>query len=122
MVKESSVVLGAQTGCKAHDLSAKCLREQGRPFSLVTGASQGLGRALAEECARLGVNLILVALPDTDLPEISKEFARRYGVATVYQEIDLTEPDSPKTHQLTRITGAVKNLFGCVPGLGKPGL
>jgi uncharacterized protein (DUF362 family)/Pyruvate/2-oxoacid:ferredoxin oxidoreductase delta subunit len=27
-----------------------------------------------------------------------------------------------KTHQLTRITGAVKNLFGCVPGLGKPAL
>jgi uncharacterized protein (DUF362 family)/Pyruvate/2-oxoacid:ferredoxin oxidoreductase delta subunit len=27
-----------------------------------------------------------------------------------------------KTHQLTRITGAVKNLFGCIPGLGKPAL
>jgi len=27
-----------------------------------------------------------------------------------------------KTHQLTRVTGAVKNLFGCVPGLGKPAL
>ncbi len=27
-----------------------------------------------------------------------------------------------KTHQLTRITGAVKNLFGCVPGLEKPAL
>jgi uncharacterized protein (DUF362 family)/Pyruvate/2-oxoacid:ferredoxin oxidoreductase delta subunit len=25
-----------------------------------------------------------------------------------------------KTHQLTRITGAVKNQFGCVPGLFKP--
>ncbi len=27
-----------------------------------------------------------------------------------------------KTHQLTRLTGAVKNLFGCVPGYRKPGL
>ena len=96
MVKVSSVVLGVQTECKAHDLPAKCLREQGRPFSLVTGASQGLGRALAEECARLGMNLILVALPDTCLPKISKEIACRYGVAVVYRETDLTAPDSPK--------------------------
>ncbi len=27
-----------------------------------------------------------------------------------------------KTHQLTRLTGAVKNLFGCVPGYRKPRL
>ena len=38
-------------------------------FCLVTGASQGLGRALAEECAQRQLNLILVSLPDTGLPE-----------------------------------------------------
>ena len=62
---------------------------------LITGASPGLGRALAEECARGGMNLILVALADTGLAEAAGTLRRRYGVAVRYREIDLTEPDSP---------------------------
>ncbi len=39
--------------------------------ALITGASQGLGRAFAEECAGRGMSLVLVALPDTGLPEVA---------------------------------------------------
>jgi short-subunit dehydrogenase len=66
-----------------------------RPCCLITGASRGLGLALAEECARSGTNLILVALPDTGLPEVSHNLGRTYGIDVVYREIDLTEPDGP---------------------------
>jgi len=63
--------------------------EIGQPFCLVTGASRGLGRALAEECARSGMNLILAALPETGLPEIASTLQRRYGIELQYREIDL---------------------------------
>ncbi|UCF98372.1 MAG: DUF362 domain-containing protein [Spirochaetaceae bacterium] len=46
---------------------------------------------------------------------------RRAPIARAVLESDaLFNIAKMKTHQLTRITGAVKNLFGCVPGLGKP--
>jgi len=66
-------------------------------FCLVTGASRGLGLALAEECARLEMNLILVALADTGLPEVSHNLAQRYGTDVKYREIDLSELESPDT-------------------------
>ena len=70
---------------------------QTQPFSLVTGASRGLGLALAEECARSGMNLILVALPGTGLPEVSNNLGRAYHIDVLYREVDLTEPDSPES-------------------------
>ena len=36
-------------------------------YTLITGASEGFGRALAIECASRKMNLILVALPDSNL-------------------------------------------------------
>ena len=60
--------------------------------ALVTGASQGLGLAFAEECARRGMDTLLVALPDTGLPEVSERIATQYGTATAYLELDLSEP------------------------------
>jgi len=64
-------------------------------YCLITGASRGLGWALAEECARAGMNLILVALPDTGLAEAASTLGQRYGIDVRCREIDLTEPDSP---------------------------
>jgi uncharacterized protein (DUF362 family)/Pyruvate/2-oxoacid:ferredoxin oxidoreductase delta subunit len=53
----------------------------------------------------------------------SGESPRRVPVARAVLDCDaLFNLAKMKTHQLTRITGAVKNLFGCVPGLGKPAL
>jgi uncharacterized protein (DUF362 family)/NAD-dependent dihydropyrimidine dehydrogenase PreA subunit len=53
----------------------------------------------------------------------SGERHRRVPIARAVLEHDaLFNLPKMKTHQLTRITGAVKNLFGCVPGLGKPAL
>lgn len=62
--------------------------------ALVTGASQGLGRALAEECAGRGMNLVLVALPDTGMPEVATVLERGYGVSARALELDLTADDA----------------------------
>ncbi len=73
-------------------------RSPGRPlgWALITGASQGLGRALAEECARRGMDLILVALPDSGLGLVAQEIGRRYGVRAACFATDLTAPGSPE--------------------------
>ncbi len=62
--------------------------------ALITGASQGLGRALAEECAGRGMDLVLVALPDTGLREVAHVLARAYQIRIETVEIDLTRPDA----------------------------
>jgi len=61
-----------------------------QPFAVVTGASQGLGKAFALELARRKMNLILVSLPDQNLKALSAEIAEVYGVESYYCEIDLS--------------------------------
>jgi short-subunit dehydrogenase len=65
-------------------------------YALITGASEGLGRALAEECAYLGMNLILAALPSSGLAQVAQDVGRRYNVHAEHIEMDLTQPDSPE--------------------------
>jgi short-subunit dehydrogenase len=51
----------------------------------------GLGRAIAVECASRGLDLVLVALPDSGLPEVCATIARDTGAAVDWLEADLTE-------------------------------
>jgi short-subunit dehydrogenase len=64
-------------------------------WTLITGSSQGLGRAFAEECAGRGMNLVLVALPDSGLNEVSRILERAHGVCVEAVEMDLAAPDAP---------------------------
>lgn len=64
--------------------------------ALVTGASQGLGRAFAEQCARLGMNLVLVALPNSGLPRIARGIELLYEVQVHDVEMDLTMTANPE--------------------------
>lgn len=60
------------------------------PYTLITGASSGLGRALAFECASRGMNLILVSLPEDNLDNVVCDVAKKYPVKTQCFELDLT--------------------------------
>jgi short-subunit dehydrogenase len=64
-------------------------------FTVITGASQGLGKAFAEECALGGRNLVLAALPDTGLVEVARWIERVHGVRVHALEVDLTSDDGP---------------------------
>lgn len=64
-------------------------------YALVTGASQGLGRAIAEELARRGHNLLLVSLPGTGLTELSDTLAGRYSISARFSETDLMRKEAP---------------------------
>lgn len=59
-------------------------------FTLITGASQGLGKEFAIEYARRHHNLILVALPGRNLQQLCEEMNYQYGVRAVSLECDLT--------------------------------
>lgn len=63
--------------------------ENNKNFALVTGASQGFGKALAYEIAKRKYNLILVALPNEGLDELALDL-RKFGVEVNYYEVDLT--------------------------------
>jgi len=63
--------------------------------TLITGASMGLGKALAWECARRGNDLILAALPGEGLAETAREIEKVCGVRVLAREIDLTEDGAP---------------------------
>jgi short-subunit dehydrogenase len=61
-------------------------------YALVTGASSGLGLALAEALARRGRNLLLVARYRDDLEPIAIELTERFGVEVLFRACDLSEP------------------------------
>ncbi len=60
-------------------------------YTLITGASEGLGRALAIDCAQRKLNLILVALPGSGLQELAAFINRNYAVHVRIFEKDLCE-------------------------------
>jgi uncharacterized protein len=63
-------------------------------YTLITGASEGLGKALAIECARRNMNLILVALPGPELHSLTHFIKRNYPVDVVAIEKDLCKDES----------------------------
>ena len=63
-------------------------------YTLITGASQGFGKALAFECARRGMNLVLVSLPGELLPQLAASIRQEFRVEAVTIETDLCEEDS----------------------------
>ena len=65
-------------------------------FTLITGASTGIGKALAIESAKRGWNLALIALPDEKLQDFSESLEKNYHIKTEFLEIDLTDKKSPQ--------------------------
>lgn len=62
-------------------------------YCLITGASEGFGRALAIECAGRKMNLILVALPGPELFYLANFIERNYKVEVIVFEKDLTKEE-----------------------------
>ncbi|MEZ5028501.1 MAG: hypothetical protein R2765_06910 [Ferruginibacter sp.] len=52
-------------------------------YTLITGASEGFGKALALECATRKMNLILVALPGPELINLADFIKRNYFVDAI---------------------------------------
>jgi short-subunit dehydrogenase len=90
--------------------------------ALITGASKGIGRALAIECAKRGFNLALVSLPDSGLIPVVKYITKHYPVKVKFLEIDLSLPKAPmKIYQWTSQESINVQLLINNAGLGHLG-
>lgn len=72
-------------------------------YTLITGASSGLGKEFAIHCARKGMNIILIALPGGNLASIAHNLELEYHVSVKVFEFDLSDSDILK-QQLQAIT------------------
>ena len=64
-------------------------------IALVTGASQGIGRAVALKLAAEGCHVALAARNEAKLAEVAEEIAARQGVASVFP-VDMASEESIK--------------------------
>lgn len=63
-------------------------------FALITGASKGIGRAIANELASRKKNILLAARSEQLLLELSGNIKENYGVECNYLPVDLGEQQS----------------------------
>ena len=80
---------------------------------VVTGAARGVGRAIAQECARQGARLVLCDL----LEERGRETAAalsQLGAQVRFAPVDLADPDSIKA-----FAASVAQEEGSIPGLSR---
>ena len=61
-----------------------------KQYALITGASQGLGKAFAIEISKKKMNTILVSLPNEGLSNFCEEIKEIYGVDSICFETDLS--------------------------------
>src|SRR5690554_6398220 len=63
-------------------------------YTVITGASKGLGESFAVECAKKHRNLILVSLPNESIHDLADKLIKKYGIKAVGYEVDLTDKKS----------------------------
>jgi short-subunit dehydrogenase len=66
-------------------------------LAIVTGASRGIGRALATELAKSGCSLLLTALEEDELSTLSNELGSKFSIAIDTLAVDLSNPEERKT-------------------------
>jgi uncharacterized protein len=64
--------------------------------ALVTGASAGIGDALARELAARGIDLVITARRRERLEKLAEELRQAHGVTVHVEVADLSEPSAPE--------------------------
>jgi len=64
-------------------------------YTLITGGSSGIGKALARECAGRKTNLLLTALDTPELEGTADEIRKEFSVQVETFGVNLAEPDGP---------------------------
>lgn len=67
------------------------------PAAVITGASRGIGRAMAFRFARAGHHVVMIARGSEALTAAAEAVTRATGVRAVAISLDVTQPDSPHT-------------------------
>lgn len=72
--------------------------------ALITGATGGLGRVMANALSELGADLVLIDRPGSKLEKLTEELKARWGVGIQYHDCDLE-----KQEQRNDMVGWIKN-------------
>lgn len=94
-----------------------------KPICLITGASAGIGAAIAKEYAIRGWDLALCARREAPMVTLATELKKEYGTTSHIFEVDLFETDATN-NLLARITAKGLHIDGLVnnAGYGHPGM
>ncbi len=99
--------------------SAACTHRYG-PWAVVTGASEGIGKAFAQALAAQGLNLVLVARRQAALEGLANELTRQHGIASRVVAADLSQLDALDT--VTTATADLEvGLLVAAAGFGTSG-
>src|SRR5665213_84753 len=78
-------------------------------IAIVTGASQGIGRAIAIGLAQAGAHLVLAKHPEGSMNEINQV---RADIEAIGREVLIVLTDVSQPKQLTALMDAAKSKFG----------
>lgn len=90
------------------------------PWAVVTGASAGIGRAIASQLARDGLNVVLVARRREVLEAFASALRREHGVETLVIAVDLATLDGAQA-VLDQTTALDVGLLVAAAGFGTSG-
>ena len=91
-------------------------------WALVTGASAGIGKALAQELAHGGTNLVLTARRQDRLEALASELTAKHRIQSETFVADLAQPSAPEAiFQFTRQKGLTISLLINNAGFGQYG-
>ena len=91
-------------------------------YALITGASKGIGKAIATELARRKINLLLVARSENLLEAAAVELRAKFGVEVLYCSVDLSAIGAAKkVYDWTQQSGHEINILVNNAGYGLAG-
>lgn len=90
--------------------------------ALITGASSGIGRELANLFAQDGYDLVLVARSEDSLLEIADEYEQQFGIQATVISRDLADPSAPdEIYAETLLQGIQVDVLVNNAGIGEYG-
>ena len=81
----------------SNGLNLKIMEMDNNTYAVVTGASDGIGGAIARELASRKHDLILHSLPDQGLSELCGELENNHKIHALHYEVDLTAENGPQS-------------------------
>lgn len=104
--------------------SASTASKRGRgKTALITGASSGIGRELANLFAEDGYDVVLVARSEDSLRQIAQDYQRQFGIQATVISQDLADPQAPdQIYAETQRQGLAVDVLVNNAGVGKYGL